>query len=143
MEPEISESEKTVLLTEENTEIQVSFAVPFTADKETFDVVANVTGCHESLLSLADWNCSEVDEESETSLITCSFNVNTDCLLQLEELPIVALALSDKDGFKKHSLVVKFETGKIQHIFSYLVLLNQISLQRNLIVLMFSEKKLS
>ena len=119
MEPEISESEQTVLLTEESTEIQVSFAVPFAADKETFDVVANVTGCDESLLSLADWNCSEVDEESETSLITCSFNVNTDCLLQLEELPIVAIALSDKDGFKKHSLVATFETGKPRNVVSF------------------------
>ena len=120
MEPEFSESEKTLLLTEETTDIQVSFAVPFAADNNTFGVVANVTGCDESLLSLGDWNCSEIDEESETSLITCSFIVDTDRVLKLEDLPVVDVTVSDRDGFKKHTLAVKFEAGKTDKIWSFI-----------------------
>ena len=111
VEPEISESEKTVQLTPEATEIEISFAVPFAVLKQTFDVIANVKGCDESALNLVEWSCSDVDEVSEASLITCSFIVDTDYLMKLEQLPVVNVILSDVEGSKKHSLLAKFEAG--------------------------------
>ena len=109
-----------MLLTEETTEVQVSFATPFAADKETFDLTVNVSGCDESFLSLTDWNCSEVDEESDTSLITCSFHVNSGQILDLEQLPSVNVILSDRDGVRKHSLLANFEIRKSINLFTFI-----------------------
>ena len=112
VEPVVSESEKTVLLTEEKSTIEISFAVPFVADKQNFKTDVEIIGCDDSLLSLSDWNYSEVDEDSDTSLITCVFEVDSPKVMDLKDLPIVNLTLADKEGLKKHLLVAQFETSK-------------------------------
>ena len=110
MEPEYSESEKTVLLADNCSVVEIAIALPFVADKQTLDAKIEIKGCDGSLLSLVDWNCSECDADSNTSLVTCVFNVESQQVLEMDTLPIVEIVVSDKDGFRKHSQITTFET---------------------------------
>ena len=105
-----------MLLSEENTCFEVTFPVPFIVDKETFDTNVEVKGCDESQLSLQEWNCTEVNEDSEISLVKCVFNVDSQSVLELDNLPVVEVTLSDKEGFRKHWLVCNLLASKLNSL---------------------------
>ena len=99
------------------TAVKTEFEVPFIVDKKSSDVSVNVKPISEvskdseKLLELIDWTVSNVDSESNRCLVTCTFKADSDKLFLIDDLPVLEVTVSSKDGIATHENKTHLEIG--------------------------------
>ena len=95
-------------------------SVPFLFDlKNKDDIVVsftpedNLISGSKPLARLVDWNLTDADSESSISMICCRFELNSDRLFELDQLPILDVNVSIKDGIQKHLHSTILEIGEL------------------------------
>ena len=117
VEPEKSASEDIVNVAKETDGIIVAdFELPFIVDKEENTPIVSVQLVpHKlhgaSVVELVDFIVSNVDNESETCVLSCTLSIDTDELYRMKELSLIQIDVKTKDGFKSHKHHVKLELG--------------------------------
>ena len=117
MEPKETESEETVVVSEDSQEMRTEIRLPFEVDKETFDlsVVVIVDGVQDDndmpTAKVLDWDVLSFDETSNTSLISCTFETDFDKLYRMQQVPLLEVVVSHKDGFSTHHHAIHPQLG--------------------------------
>lgn len=115
-EPEMTKSDDKVIIGRENRIIETSFRVPFQLDSESTVVDLNVTSGDNSDIKLTNWVISEVDEDSSTTLISCTCSLDTTQLESVDNLPVFEITVSNYGGSSKHSHTTILEIGSFSRL---------------------------
>ena len=88
--------------------------LPFVANNENTPVVSvevPLKSGDTSLVELADWTVSHIDNESETCVLSCSLSVDSGKLYKMKEVPVVQVEIKTKDGLHSHKHAVRLDSG--------------------------------
>ena len=79
----------------------------------TEDIVVSFTPEESRLAQLVDWKLTDSGMEGEATLIYCQFELDSGRLLELDQLPVLEVNITTKDGLRKHSHATSLEIGNL------------------------------
>ena len=108
--------------------IETRASVPFLFDLENKDDIIvsftpekSVDDMELPLAQLIDWNVSDSVDGSSKAFIFCRFELDSEKVLQMENLPVLEVNIMSKDGIRKHSHATALELGKSRLLNFYLI----------------------
>ena len=125
VEPEYTKTETVIIIKCSEIEegkpftVETMASVPFLSElnhKEDLTVSFNpedsVSGTDLPLARLIDWNVTDSDGYFLNPMLCCQFEMDSEKVLKLDQLPILEVNVTTKDGTRKHLHATALELGK-------------------------------
>ena len=87
-------------------------SIPFMSElNNTEDIVVYLIPEDSQLAQLVGWKLTDSGMEDEAPLICCQFELDSGRLLELDQIPVLEVNVTTKDGLRKHSHATTLEIG--------------------------------
>ena len=124
MEPEYTTSEVVVKVEQidseeqQNVTVETLAPVPFLSELSSReDLLVTFTPEEQDdpdslpLAKLVNWTVQEQSDKGSNPVICCNFELDSERVMEMDQLPVLELNVSTKDGLKKHSHSTVLQMG--------------------------------